>query len=235
MAGVQISTLIECWRTDGRTMAGATDVACEVVFWVAALDVIHVSSLCLCGGEQCVRPGRCSWPCQQEGGGTASSTMGSNTMRCSGNSISIAGHFLSILGQEAMCRDKVDGDNACVLPPGGHAGSRVITGARRADRWTVRSVRRAAGSGRASDLDDGEAHEPTPNLPSSFRLVRMGPAAAALSRYWAAQSEGVLPNWPRNQREKSPAVKESLQVRQLHTTCVCRWPDTPRRVQHVPH
>jgi hypothetical protein len=28
VAGVQICTLIECWRTDGRMMAGDTDAAC---------------------------------------------------------------------------------------------------------------------------------------------------------------------------------------------------------------
>jgi hypothetical protein len=45
MVGVQTSTLIECWRIDGRTMAGAAaDVACEVVSWVTASVVIDVYS-----------------------------------------------------------------------------------------------------------------------------------------------------------------------------------------------
>jgi hypothetical protein len=100
MAGVQISTLIECWRTDGRTMAGAMDMACEVEFRVTALDVIDVSSLCLCGGEQCVRPADVASPCQQEGRGV-SLAMGSNTTHCGRDAISIVGHFLRILGQEA--------------------------------------------------------------------------------------------------------------------------------------
>jgi hypothetical protein len=56
MAGVQNSTLIECRRTDGRTIAGEMRVACEVVFWVTAVAVIDVSNIYLCGGAQSVSP-----------------------------------------------------------------------------------------------------------------------------------------------------------------------------------
>jgi hypothetical protein len=55
MAGVQISTLIECWRTDGRTMAGAMGVACEEVSWARAVAVIDVSKMyCAAASNMCV-------------------------------------------------------------------------------------------------------------------------------------------------------------------------------------
>jgi len=52
MAGVLSSTLIECWRTDGRIMTGAIGVACEVVPCVAAVAAIDVSNLSWCGARE---------------------------------------------------------------------------------------------------------------------------------------------------------------------------------------
>ncbi|MNS31451.1 hypothetical protein D3C72_635080 [compost metagenome] len=46
MAGEQICTLIECWRTDDRIMAGAEGVRGEGASWVAATFVIVVSNPC---------------------------------------------------------------------------------------------------------------------------------------------------------------------------------------------
>jgi hypothetical protein len=44
-------------------MAGDADAACEVVSWVAAVAVIDVSNLCLCGSEPYVRPPDVAGPC----------------------------------------------------------------------------------------------------------------------------------------------------------------------------
>src|SRR6187401_2301181 len=41
-----------------------------------------------------------------------------------------------------------------------------------------------------------------------FYFGERGLADARRLRWRAAQSEGVLPNWPRNQREKSPAEEK---------------------------
>jgi hypothetical protein len=56
MAGEQISTLIECWRTDDRIMAGAEGGSVEGVSWAAATVVIVVSNPGLYGGAQYVHP-----------------------------------------------------------------------------------------------------------------------------------------------------------------------------------
>ena len=58
MAGEQISTLIECWRTDERIMAGADGVS-----WVAII-VIVVSNPGLYGIAQYVHPLWVAAPCQ---------------------------------------------------------------------------------------------------------------------------------------------------------------------------
>ncbi|MOA51946.1 hypothetical protein D3C78_1751620 [compost metagenome] len=47
MLGVQSSTLIECWRTDGRIMAGAVGAACVVLSWITVVPVIVVFTLWL--------------------------------------------------------------------------------------------------------------------------------------------------------------------------------------------
>jgi hypothetical protein len=45
MAWVLVSTLSECWGTDGWIMAGAVGVACVALSWVTAVAVIDVSNL----------------------------------------------------------------------------------------------------------------------------------------------------------------------------------------------
>jgi len=51
-----MSTLIECWRTDGRIMAGAERVSAEGVAGAAVTVVIVVSNPSLYGGAQCGQP-----------------------------------------------------------------------------------------------------------------------------------------------------------------------------------
>ncbi|BCZ85687.1 hypothetical protein PTKU64_93620 (plasmid) [Paraburkholderia terrae] len=92
-------------------MAGAMDEACEVVLWVATLDVIEVSDLCLCGGEHYVRPADIAG--LSMGRGTVSLDHGTYGKHCGCGAISIAGQFLRILGHQAGSRDwNPDGGNA---------------------------------------------------------------------------------------------------------------------------
>ena len=95
MAGEQISTLIECWRTDDRIMAGA-----EGVSWVAII-VIVVSNPGVYGGAHYVHPLWVAAPCQIGQRHRAHSKYrGRGTM-------GVAGQFLRILRQEGRETNKI--------------------------------------------------------------------------------------------------------------------------------
>ncbi|CAG4889908.1 hypothetical protein R69919_00854 [Paraburkholderia gardini] len=148
-------------------MAGDANVACEVASWVAAVVVIDVSNLCLCGGEPCVCPADVAGLCQH-GRGIVPSVPRSHNRQCGRGAIDSARQFRCILGREARAhRWKADSDNAPV-----QSGWYSRQSRKQAGICNVRNVQGAAGSGRVASRDDEGTPRTSSNLP--FLLTRGG-------------------------------------------------------------
>jgi hypothetical protein len=155
-------------------MAGDAAMGCEVASWVAAVDVIHVSSLCLCGGETCGRPADVAGPCQH-GRGTVSSVPGSHNRQFGRDAIDLARRFLCVLGREARAHGGKP--IAITLPcsPGGKAGNR---GGRRGSATSGMCRVRPVQAVWLAGMTKGRVKRPR-TCPSYLR--EMGPAVALLS------------------------------------------------------